>query len=81
MIEYDKGDYTIVEAGILFGKDADVGVKSAYSKATVKNIKPHGQFTAAPIANATASLQSNARGYVMYRDKNDNNKIKVIYSK
>ena len=57
MIEYDKGDYTIVEAGILFGKDADVDVNSAYSKATVKNIKPHGQFTAAPIANATASMQ------------------------
>lgn len=79
MIEYDKGGYTIVEAGILFGSDADVDVKSAYSKATVKRILPHGQFTAAPIANATASLQSNARGYVMYRDKEDN--IKVVYSK
>ena len=80
MIEYDKGECEIVEAGILFGSNADVDVKSAYSKATVKNLKPHGQFTAAPVENATASLQSSARGYLMYKDKNDSDKIKVVYS-
>ncbi|MBE6965580.1 MAG: hypothetical protein E7441_06055 [Ruminococcaceae bacterium] len=78
MIEYDEGEYDIVEAGILFGSDAAVDVESAYSKATVKRLLPHGQFTAAPIANATAGLQSSARGYVMYRDTEEN--IKVVYS-
>ena len=78
MLEYDKGEYEIVEAGILFGSTEKPIVSSAYSKAKVKNIKPHGQFTVKP-EGKTVGMEAFARGYVMYRDKEDN--IKVVYSK
>lgn len=80
MLEYDKGEYEIVEAGILFGSTEKPIVSSAYSKAKVKNIKPHGQFTVKP-EGRTENMEAFARGYVMYKDKNDSNKIKVIYTK
>ncbi|MBQ6697904.1 MAG: InlB B-repeat-containing protein [Oscillospiraceae bacterium] len=69
MLEYDKGAYTIKEAGILFGKTANVNVESAYSKATAKYLEEdgHGQLTAAPEGDADMELY--ARGYVMYNDK------------
>ena len=80
MIEYDKGEYEVVEAGILFGKNADPTVESATSKAKVSETylgeNAHGQMTAKPRDGETI-----ARAYVMYKDKNDNNIIKVIYSK
>ena len=69
MLEYDKGAYTIKEAGILFGKTANVNVESAYSKATAKYLEEdgHGQLTAAPEGDKAMELY--ARGYVMYNDK------------
>ena len=72
MLEYDKGAYEVVEAGILFGENAEPTVDSAYSKAKVKVIKAHGQFTASPMGTET-----NARGYVIYKDGSD---YKVIYA-
>lgn len=79
MLEYDKGEYEVVEAGILFGSTDSIDVKSAYSKAMVKRLEEnggHGQMTATSMGTANETY---ARGYVMYKDKND--KIKVIYSK
>ncbi|MBE6964963.1 MAG: hypothetical protein E7441_02890 [Ruminococcaceae bacterium] len=69
MLEYDKGEYTIKEAGILFGKTEKVNVESAYSKATAKYLEEdgHGQLTAAPEGDQDMELY--ARGYVMYNDK------------
>ena len=69
MLEYDKGAYTIKEAGILFGKTEKVNVESAYSKATAKYLEEdgHGQLTAAPEGDQDMELY--ARGYVMYNDK------------
>ena len=73
MLEYDEGDYEILEAGILFGGNANISLSSAEEKAKVRNILPHGQFT-------VTSDKSYARGYAIYRDGTDNS-IKVIYSR
>ncbi len=72
MIEYDAAGKTIVEAGILFG-DEDSTVTTAYAKAKVRNIKPHGQFTAkaATGENVSESMQNYARGYIIYKDGTD----------
>ena len=81
MLEYDEGEYEVVEAGILFGNTEKTTVNSAYSKAKVMRLEKnngHGQFTASSMGTANESY---ARGYVMYKDHNDNHKIKVIYSK
>jgi len=78
MLEYDKGEYEIIEAGILFGNEEHKEVDSCYYKAKVKNIKAHGQFTAKANAEGTAAMQSTVRGYVLYKDKNNN--LMVVYA-
>ncbi|MBE6966325.1 MAG: hypothetical protein E7441_09875 [Ruminococcaceae bacterium] len=80
MLEYDEGDYEVVEAGILFGSTAEVDVKGAYSKAIVKNLEKnngHGQLTATAHPDGTEGMQSYARGYVIYDDNGTN---KVVYT-
>ena len=71
MIEYDNGDYEIVEVGILFGNTGEeLTVNSCRVKANSQWKRDHGQFTA-------KSDYSNARGYLIYED---NGEYKVIYS-
>ena len=67
MIEYDAGDYEIVEAGIIFGSNATV--ESCDKKFTSQRNLSHGQFA--------AKAEGAARGYVIYRDGGD---YRVIYS-
>ena len=67
MIEYDEGDYDIVEAGIVFGTNATI--TSCTSKYTSQRDVAHGQFA--------VSASGTARGYVIYRDGTD---YKVIYT-
>ena len=67
MIEYDAGDYEIVEAGIVFGANATV--ESCDKKFTSQRNASHGQFA--------ATADGAARGYVIYRDGGD---YRVIYS-
>lgn len=77
MIEYDAAGMKIVEAGIIYGPNKNISLNSYVTKASVKNIKKHGQFIAAP--NPDSSLdQSVARGYIVYI--NDKNEYKVAYS-
>ena len=76
MIEYDAAGMEIVEAGIIYGPNKNISLNAYVTKASVKNIKKHGQFIAAP--NADSSLdQSVARGYIVYLDGNE---YKVAYS-
>lgn len=76
MIEYDAAGMKIVEAGIIYGPSKSISLNSYVTKASVKNIKKHGQFIAAP--NPDSSLdQSVARGYIVYLDGNE---YKVAYS-
>ncbi len=67
MIEYDEGDCKAVEAGIIFGGE-DVNLNSCYTKAKVREIKDHGQFTAKPEGKTPAN-ETHARGYIIYNDK------------
>lgn len=67
MIEYDAGDYEIVEAGIVFGANATV--ESCNKKFTSQRNASHGQFA--------AKADGAARGYIIYRDGED---YRVIYS-
>ncbi len=76
IIEYDKGGYEILEAGILFGTDEKKTVDGCYYKAKVENVKSHGQFTAKKNPN-DANLQTVVRGYVIYKLGNG---ISVVYS-
>ena len=77
MIEYDAAGMKIVEAGIIYGPNKNISLNAYVTKASVKNLKSHGQFIAAP--NADSSLdQSVARGYIVYI--NDENEYKVAYS-
>ncbi|MBQ6845655.1 MAG: Ig-like domain-containing protein [Oscillospiraceae bacterium] len=78
MLEYDSAGYEIVDAGILFGDDTHNTVNACYYKAKVKNIKPHGQFTAKKSVD-TEFPQTSVRGYVMFKDTDG--AIRVIYSK
>lgn len=71
MIEYDEGDFDIVEAGILFGTSS-AKIESCTSKARVSEIKGHGFFTAKP-----GNGESYARGYVIYKDGEN---YKIVYS-
>lgn len=71
MIEYDEGDFDIVEAGILFGVDG-AKIESCTSKARVSEIKAHGFFTAKP-----GQSENYARGYVIYKDGES---FKIVYS-
>ncbi|MBQ9985055.1 MAG: hypothetical protein IJP38_01985, partial [Oscillospiraceae bacterium] len=80
MIEYDKGNAKeIVEAGILFGSDADIHIGSTDgSKAASQrngDDTGHGQFCAKP---NTKSSYNYARGYLIY--KGTDNKLYVIYT-
>ena len=72
MIEYDEGNKSIVEVGILFGATASVDISSCNSKATSQWNKSHGQFTASCNNN-----EGYARGYLIY---DDGGVYKVIYS-
>lgn len=75
MIEYDAADKQILEAGIIYGPEG-VSLESYVTKASVKNLKNHGQFIALP--NTDSSLdQSVARGYIVYLDESE---YKVAYS-
>ena len=74
MIEYDKGDFEIVEVGILFGEEGGTPViTSCIEKMNSQRNSNHGQFTATP-----SDASYTARGYMIYRD---NAEYKVIYSK
>ncbi|MBQ7120388.1 MAG: hypothetical protein IJO09_09255, partial [Oscillospiraceae bacterium] len=77
MLEYDSAGYEIVDAGILFGDDTHNTVNACYYKAKVKNIKPHGQFTAKKSVD-TEFPQTSVRGYVMFKDTDG--AIRVIYA-
>lgn len=68
MIEYDEGDYDIVEAGILFGDGFVPNISSCSEKFTSQKEAAHGQFTA-------NSEYDTARGYVIYIDANGNHKV------
>ncbi|MBQ2743164.1 MAG: hypothetical protein IJF32_10220, partial [Oscillospiraceae bacterium] len=69
--------YTAVDAGIVFGTSDNVTVDSTDgSKASVKKAGAKGQFTAAPHKDAAANTV--ARGYVMYRDTNNN--LRILYT-
>lgn len=72
MIEYDKGNKSIVEVGILFGSTATVDINSCEFKATSQWNKSHGQFTA-----SHNSDEAYARGYLIY---DDGGMYKVIYT-
>lgn len=62
MLEYFAPDgYELVEAGILFGGDS-VSIESFVSRAKVKSLKTHGQFTASAHGEEAA-----ARGYIIYK--------------
>ena len=76
MIEYDAAGKKIVEAGIIYGPNKNISLDAYVTKASVKELKSHGQFIAAP--NADSSLdQSVARGYIVYLDGTE---YKVAYS-
>ncbi len=70
MIEYDKGDKTILEVGILFGENAVPTVENCNEKMSSQRNEAHGQFSA-------ASEYTYARGYLIY---NDNGTYRVIYA-
>ncbi len=60
MFEYDGGDYTIAEAGIIFG-DADSTVDSCDKKYTSQRKASHNQFTV-PAETGTA------KGYIIWKN-------------
>ncbi len=71
MIEYDAGDKTIIEKGIIFGNDGEeVSIESCKEKMNSQRSEAHGQFTA-------SSDYTNACGYLIYED---NGEYKVIYA-
>ena len=60
MFEYDDGDYTIVEAGIIFG-GTDATVDSCTKKYTSQRKVSHNQFTV-PAESGTA------KGYIIWKN-------------
>lgn len=72
MIEYDAGDKSIVEVGILYGSES-VEIGSCEFKATSQWNKSHGQFT----ASRNNSTEKYARGYLIYED---GDVYKIIYT-
>ncbi len=74
MIEYDKGNKSIAEVGILFGNSEKITVDSCKYKATSQWNRDHGQFMAKPYGDTSESF---ARGYLIY---NDGGSYKVIYT-
>ncbi len=77
MIEYDEGNGTALEAGLLFGKTAEITVSDCYAKAKTQSAKAHGQFTAKP-EGKTTGMEKYVRGYLIYKDTE--NVIRVIYT-
>ncbi|MBE6911188.1 MAG: hypothetical protein E7473_01575 [Ruminococcaceae bacterium] len=77
MMEYDAGDYTLLEAGILFGNEEHKSLSRCYSKAKVRNVSDHGSFTAKAKANGSEGMQTVARGYAVYKNGDT---ISVVYS-
>lgn len=77
MIEYNAAGYTVVEAGILFGKSgaAKPRVDSYVSKASSTRHDNHSQFASAP--SGEAQDESVVRGYLIY---SDGKTTKVVYS-
>ena len=57
MLEYDDGDYEIVEAGILFGGNT---VSSCTKKYTSQRKVSHNQFT--------VPAEGDATGYIIWKD-------------
>lgn len=78
MIEYDKGNGTALEAGIIFGSSENIKIGSCYSKAKTSQIKDHGQFVAKPAKNASDNMQDYVRGYLIYEDAS--NVKRIIYT-
>ena len=72
MIEFDAGEFEIIEVGIVFGSE-EATVESCTSKATSQRNSSHGQFAASPASGETV-----ARGYIIYKDGNT---TRIIYSK
>ncbi len=70
--------YTAIDAGIVFGTNGTTPRVDSTdgSKASVKKAGAKGQFTAAPHKDAAANTV--ARGYVMYRDTNNN--LRILYT-
>lgn len=66
MIEYDNGNLTALEAGILFGGES-VSVDSCSTKVKVREIADHGQLTAKPNGK-TEKTETYVRGYLIYKD-------------
>lgn len=71
MIEYDAGNGTIIEAGIIFGNSSAITVDSCLAKMSAQRLASHGQFTA-------TSEYSVARGYIIY--ENINGGLAVLYA-
>ncbi|MBQ2841318.1 MAG: hypothetical protein IJE70_08240 [Oscillospiraceae bacterium] len=80
MIEYDEGNGTALEAGLIFGTSAEINIGSYYAKAKTKEGKAHGQFAAKPAsgANVTDGMQTYVRGYLIYKDSSGT--IRVLYT-
>ena len=72
MIEYDRGNQTIAEVGILFGSSEKMTVDSCNSKASSQWNRAHGQFSATPYGD-----EAYARGYLIYGTAGN---YKVIYT-
>ncbi|MBR2181740.1 MAG: hypothetical protein IJ949_07600 [Oscillospiraceae bacterium] len=72
MVEYDAGDATLLEVGILFGDTGETPtVESCKEKmSSQRDDFTHGQFTA-------TSDYAVARGYLIYQDGNT---YRVIYT-
>ncbi len=73
MISYDANGVEIVEVGILFGNNANIGSFSDGKAASKETGDKCGQFTAYPNSGSGEV----ARGYLIY---NDNGTYRVIYT-
>ena len=67
-------DYTVVEAGILFGSTADITIYSVDGSRAAA-ARGTGQFTAQPKAGTTPAY---SRGYLIF--KNASGKIRILYA-
>lgn len=68
-------EYTIVEAGILFGSTSDINISSVDGGRAVA-ARGTGQFTAQPKANAAADY---TRGYLIFKN-NITGDIRILYA-
>ncbi len=67
-------DYTVVEAGILFGSTADITISSVDGGRAAAT-RGTGQFTAQPKAGTTPA---HSRGYLIF--KNTSGEIRILYA-